>query len=182
HPKPWVDRVSQVVALAATLVLVVCAPLLMLLPLAGAPGGFVLIGLLALLLALPLIMRTAVAPAVTVDADGLTLRPMFWRDQRLPWSAVQAVRVFPLLPSEDAEVTRRIAVGRRNYRPAAGLMLVIPTLPPQYRIAGLLAGERGRPVVALTNRAHQDYDQLARAVLTYTDASAHDPELIQADS
>jgi hypothetical protein len=87
------------------------------------------------------------------------------------------VKVYPLLPSADAETTRRLTVGRIKYRPAAGIMLVIPGLPPQYRIAGFFAGERAAPIIALTNRAHADYERLVEAVLTFTDSRIHDPAL-----
>jgi hypothetical protein len=178
HPNTWIDRISQWVALIGAVILVAALPLMAVIVALGAPGGFLLVGLVALILSTPLIMRTAVTPAVSLDDDGLTLHPLFWRTQTIPWDAIQAVQTFPLLPSEDAEVTRKVAVGRRNYRPAAGLMLVIPSLPPAYRIAGFFAGVGGQPVIALTNRAHTDYEQLIRLILEKTDPDIHDDDLL----
>jgi hypothetical protein len=43
-------------------------------------------------------------------------------------------------------------------------MLVIPSLPAPYRIAGFLAGEGAKPVIALTTRTHSDYDALVEAI------------------
>lgn len=178
HPQPLVDRASQLIALTGAALLILAVPLLVLLVLIGAPGGFLLAAPVVLALALPLLMRTVIAPALTVSDEGLTLHPLFWRDQALPWEAVAAVKPFPLLPSADAEATRRIAVGRLNYSPADGVMLLLPGLPPLYRIAGWFAGERGQPVIALTNRAHRDYERLVKTVLAATNPDCHDPALL----
>jgi hypothetical protein len=177
HPKPTLNRLIQYGALAVTIVLAVSAPLQVIIALAVPAGLFVCSAFVTLLLAAPVLMLTAYAPAVTVDADGLTLQPAIWRERFVPWQNVQAVKRYPLLPAEEAEVTRRIAVGRQNYRPAQGIMLLIPELPPQYRIAGFFAGERAAPVIALTTRAHSNYDALMQTVLERTDPAIHDPEL-----
>ena len=181
HPRQRLDRAIQwgalvVVALIGVGVLGQIG--MALLAPSAALRALALFGAVATaLLAFPVLMLTAVAPAVSVDAAGITLQPAVWRARRIPWDAVRTVKPYPLLPIEDAEVTRRLAVGRRNYRPASGIMLVIPGLPPQYRIAGFLAGERAAPVIALTTRAHTHYDDLLRAVLSHTDPNIHDPEL-----
>lgn len=178
HPRPRLNRLLEAGALALTLLMAITAPLQVLLAMLAPGGLFVLSALFTLLLAAFVLMQTAVAPEVSVSADGLTLHPVVWRDRHLPWEAVRAVKVYPLLPAEDAETVRRVTVGRLNYAPAAGIMLVIPGLPPQYRIAGFLAGERGAPVVALTNRAHVDYLALVEAVLGHTAPATHDVELL----
>lgn len=179
HPRATLNRAIQYGALLVVVIMVIAAPLQVLLTLMGAPGGlFILSALFTLLLALPVLMLTANTPAVTVDDDTITLQPAIWKAQVVPWETVKAVKVYPLLPSADAEITRQLTVGKRRYRPAAGIMLVIPGLPPQYRIAGFFAGERAAPVIALTNRAHVDYEKLVKAVLNHTDPAIHDPELV----
>ena len=179
HPRAGLNRAIQYGALVVVAIMVISAPLQVLLTLMGAPGGlFVLSALFTLLLALPVLMLTAYAPAVHVDDEAITLQPAIWKEQIIPWDAVKAVKVYPLLPSADAEITRQLTVGKRKYRPAAGIMLVIPGLPPQYRIAGFFAGERAAPVIALTNRAHVDYEKLVQAVLSHTDPASHDPQLV----
>jgi hypothetical protein len=50
-------------------------------------------------------------------------------------------------------------------------------LPVQYRIVGFFAGVRSQPAVALTNRAHADYDKLVEIVLSNTDPAIHDADL-----
>ncbi len=177
HPKPALNRLIQFGAAGVSVLLIVAAFLQTLLSvLIGEGGAFFLSAILTLLLMLPVLMLTANAPAVTVSEGGLTLHPAVWKEHHIQWEAIQAVKVYPLLPSEDSEVTRRIAIGRKKYVPAAGIMLTIPKLPPQYRIAGFLAGERAVPIIALTNRAHTDYEQLVRAVLERTDPAIHDLE------
>jgi hypothetical protein len=179
HPSPTIDRISQIISFLGACLLLLALPLFLLLVLAGAPGGFLLVGVVAAVLSLPLLMRTAVAPALAINDDGLVLQPLIWRDVAVPWAAITAVTRFPLLPSEDAEVTRKIAVGRRNYNPADGIMLVIPALGWQYRIAGFFTGASGQPVIAVTNRAHTDYQALVKHILQYTDERIHDDELMQ---
>ncbi|MDX1991092.1 MAG: hypothetical protein SF029_01800 [bacterium] len=165
HPKPALNRMIQIGAMIAVVLLVIAAPLQVALLLIGAPGcGFILSAFLTLLLALPVLMLTAVAPGVTVSDEGITLKPTVWKERFVRWEDVQAVKPFPLLPSPESETNRKAVVGRRNYRPAEGIMLVIPGLPPQYRIAGFFAGERAQPIIALTSRAHSDYDKLVKVV------------------
>lgn len=177
HPRPWLNRAVQYGALVVVALMVASAPLQVLLTLAGAPDGFVLAALLTVLLAAPVLMLTAYTPAVSVDDDGITLHPVIWRDRFVAWDAIQAVKVYPLLPTPDMEAVRRIAVGRRKYRPAEGIMLVVPGLPPQYRIAGFFAGERAAPIVVLTNRAHTDYGRLLETVLDRTAPDIHGESL-----
>lgn len=179
HPNPTLNRAVQYGAVVVAGLMVISAPLQVLLSFAGAPGGgFLLAAILTLLLALPVLMLTAVAPAVTVSEGGLTIAPVIWKRQTIQWDDIQMVKNFPLMPTADMEVNRRYLVGRKNYSPADGIMLLIPSLPLQYRIAGIFAGERGTPIIALTNRAHTDYETLVKQVLTYTDETTHDPELL----
>ena len=70
----------------------------------------------------------------------------------------------PLLPPKEVEAERRLAVGRRKYRPAEGKMLINPALPLPYRFTGIFAGAGFTGVVALTNRTHTDYDALIKQV------------------
>ena len=180
HPKPVLKRLIEYGAIFVCIVLVLAAGLLLLLPLAGAPAGFLLASPITLLLLIPILMLTANAPAVTVSQQGLTLHPAVWKDQFVRWEEISAVDVYPLLPTSETEVTRRFVVGKRRYRPAEGIMLVIPSLSPVYRIAGFFAGTGMRPIIALTNRAHMNYDSLVGLILELTDPALHDPNLYDA--
>lgn len=177
HPKPALNRIIQYGALVVAVIMLVAALLQIVLAFFTPGGAFFVSAVLTLLLAAPVLMLTAYAPPVSVDESGITLLPLIWKDRFVPWKNITAVKIYPLLPGEESEITRRAAVGRQKYRPAAGIMLVIPGLPPQYRIAGFFAGERGAPIIALTNRAHTDYETLRRAVLNYTDATVQADEL-----
>lgn len=170
HPKPFINRMAQAIMLfSAVAILFAVFGSIILVLLVGAPEAFLLIGFVVALMIFPLLMQTAVAPAVTIQPEGLTIHPFYWKDQTIPWDEIAAVKVYPLLPSKDEEITRKYAVGKKNYRIAEGIMLIIPSLPPQYRIAGFFAGEHAKPVIALTNRAHTDYDELVKSVLNYID-------------
>jgi hypothetical protein len=178
HPKPLLNRLIQYGALVVVALLVISAPLQIILTLAGAPGGLVICSaFVSLALALPVLMLTAYAPAVTVDDAGVTLHPAIWKDRRVNWDDIAAVKVYPLLPSPDAEISRKLVIGKQKYRPADGILLIIPGLPAQYRIVGFFAGVRSQPAVALTNRAHADYDKLVEIVLSNTDPAIHDADL-----
>lgn len=178
HPKTNMNRLIQYGALVASVLLAITAPLQILLTLAGAPGGlFICSAFFTLILALPLLMLTALTPTVTVTEDALIVQPTIWKAHTIAWNEVTEVKVFPLLPAETEEIPRRVFVGRQKYRPAQGIMLVIPSLPIQYRIAGFLAGAGSQPIIALTNRAHQDYDDLLEAILMLTNPDCHDDDL-----
>ncbi len=168
HPKPNVDTFSQVMVLIGLGMMLISVLGMIVLVANGAPSGFLLLIPVMAALALPLIMRLSVTPAVTIDDAGLTIKPRFGKAHQIDWHQVEKVAPFPLLPSEDTEVVRRAAVGRSHYAVAQGLMLIIPSLPPRYRVAGWFAGEGGKPIIAITNRSHVNYDQLAQTVLNRT--------------
>lgn len=163
HPRPVQERLTQYGALALLVVMLLAALVQFALGLLGLPLVFIM-GLFTLLLAAPVVMLTTITPAVTVTPQGLLLKPVLWPGQSVAWDQIRAVKPNPLLPPAGAEIGRRTLAGRANYRPAEGLLLVIPSLPVYYRIAGLFAGEGFIGVIGLTNRAHSDYARLARVV------------------
>lgn len=168
HPNPAIQRWTHYVIATAMLVIVAAVPmqvaLALLIP--GAPLFYVT-AVLTLLLLLPLLMQSAAAPAVTISEEGITLQPILWKAQFVPWSAVHAIKPYPLLPPPDGETIRKVMVGRKSYRPAQGIMLVIPGLPLPYRATGFFTGEGFTSVVAFTNRTHQQYDQLVYNIRHY---------------
>jgi hypothetical protein len=46
-------------------------------------------------------------------------------------------------------------------------MLVIPSLPFQYRFTGVFTGEGFTGIIAFTNRTHTDYSRLVSLVKAY---------------
>jgi len=161
---------TQYGAAALLALIALSVPLQIVLAFAGAPV-FALTGLFTLLLAPFVLLLTTATPAVTVAPEGIMVQPRLWRTHSIPWHQVAAIKPYPLLPPADAEISRRYLAGRSRYRPAEGIMLVIPGLPAQYRIAGLLAGEGFRPVIAITNRTHAHYDVLVKKIRSFHDAA-----------
>ncbi len=163
HPRPWLDRITQYGAVVTLAIMLLSLPLQVLLAFSGA-RVMLWTAVLTLLLCPFMLMLTTSTPALTLSDAGFEMKPMFWRARFVPWAEVEAVKPFPLLPHTDAEVSRRVMTGKRRYRPAEGIMLVVPSLPAQYRIVGFLAGESGKPVIAVTTRTHTDYDKVVKQI------------------
>ncbi|HEX2619282.1 MAG TPA: hypothetical protein VHL11_04015 [Phototrophicaceae bacterium] len=165
HPRPALYRRAQYLTAAVIGLTLLAVPLQLALGLLirGAPLFFIT-AILTLLLVLPLLMQTTATPPVTVTNDGITLHPALWRERLITWDAIQSVKPYPLLPPADAEVMRKVMVGRKTYQPARGIMLVVPSLPWIYRAPGFFTGEGLTPVIALTNRTHTHYDDLVQEI------------------
>ncbi|MBK9125463.1 MAG: hypothetical protein IPM16_20390 [Chloroflexi bacterium] len=167
HPplSPHAYTVSQYGAAAAIAALTFSAPVQVLIALRVPGAGlFVVTAILSLLLTLPLFLLLRATPPVTTDDAGITLKPRVGRTLTIAWGDVHEVRPYPLLPPTDSEAVRRAAVGRRRYRVAEGIMLRCAGLPWPYRVVGWFAGEGFRPVFAVTNRSHAEYDRLKKEI------------------
>jgi hypothetical protein len=168
HPQAARQRTAHLAAGALILAMLFGVIGQVLLVISGIFTGVMLISAgVTLLLILPVIMLTTATPPVTLSAEGITVQPHLWRARFVAWGDVQALKAYPLLPPQDTEVLRRAAVGRKRYQAASGVMLIMPTLPLQYRVHGFFAGEGFTPVIALTNRTHQDYPELLRQLDNY---------------
>lgn len=168
HPRPLLNRVTQYGAALLLIALVFGA--VGLLAVALADQRFVMLAfgsVILLLLIPPVLMLTTISPPLTVAADGLTIRPTIWKPRHVAWADIHEMKDYPLLPPPDSEIGRKLVGGRKRYRPAAGKMLVIPSLPALYRVNGLFCGEGLTPVIAFTNRSHADYDRLLKKVSVY---------------
>lgn len=163
HPNPGLDRWVQRGALALAVLMGLAALALLVIGLLGLPL-MALAALVTLALIAPVLMLTAAAPAVSLSDEGLTIHPVVWPSRLIRWGDVRAIKDYPLMPPPGAEVERRVFVGRKKYRAPAGRMLIVPSLPVQYRFTGLFAGEGFTPVIAITNRTHTDYDRLIRVI------------------
>ena len=169
HPNPTLDRITQYGALALVAIMLFAALAQIVLAITVRPALlFIMTAVITILLIPFVLMLTASTPGVTVSKEGLKIEPLVWKTQFIPWRDVKAIKYYPLLPQAGAEVSRKAMVGRKNYRPAEGIMLVIPSLPAQYRITGLLAGEGFTSVIGVTTRTHGDYDRLTEKIYTYT--------------
>jgi MFS family permease len=168
HPRPRLDGLIQWGSAALAGALVFGALLCALTALALGLPLMMIAALFALGLACAALLPTTAAPAVTLTERELIARSRVWGRHAAPWSAVGAPKPYPLLPPAGAEIMRRALVGRKRYRPAQGVLIRVRTLPLPYRIHGWFAGEGFAPAIALTNRAHRDYDRLVDAVMRRT--------------
>ena len=134
---------------------------------------FVVMAILILLLSVPLFMGLLNTPPIVISDEGVTIQGFMGRETQIEWHEIQGVNDYPLLPQANQEIIKQYLVGRKKYRAAEGIMLIIPSLPVLYRFAGFLAGEGGQPIIALTNRQHTDYDILKQRILSNTDPSTH---------
>lgn len=168
HPNPGWHRLTQSGALALLVVMLAAVAGQIIIGLLDARFLlFVLSGLFTLALTPAVLLATVATPPVTIAPEGLTIQPVIWRERFVPWSAVRAVKDYPLLPPSDAEVGRRLMVGRLKYRPAEGKMLLIADLPRIYRVTGFFTGEGLTPVIAVTNRTHAEYAKLLHKIEIY---------------
>lgn len=176
HPNPIQGRIRLMGSIALIIVMVLASLGLLLLAFTLGAPLFAIMALLVLLLIAPVVMLLVNTPPLIISPEGLRLQTL--RGERLiPWQAVVRVRRYPLLPTPEQESGRRLLVGRNRYVPAQGIMLTIPQLPFAYRIAGLLAGENGAPVVVFSNRTHTDYDVLVERIRHFAHAATiHDQE------
>ncbi|PJF33824.1 MAG: hypothetical protein CUN57_01140, partial [Phototrophicales bacterium] len=159
HPNPRLYRLTQWLMFVVLCVVIVTVPLQLLIAVMYPKAVlFYLLALITLGLSAPLILYLTVTPTVSIHETGLTVHPFIGKSHLIDWEDVQAVKDYPLLPRQNHEVNKRLVVGRKRYKQAEGIMLIVPCLPMVYRVGGFFAGERGRKIIALTNRTHTDYD------------------------
>ena len=174
HPNPTAYKLTQWLILLATVVILLSVPLQILIAVIYPQAVlFYLMAVITLMLTAPLLLYLTVTPTVSLDDAGLTVHPFIGKSHYIDWDAIQAVQDYPLLPRQSHEVNKRLVVGRKRYKQAEGIMLITSQLPMVYRVGGLFAGERGRKIIALTNRTHDDYDHLVRQVKKHTGKAAN---------
>ena len=169
HPSPVIDRLTQYGALAfIALALLLLIGQLALAAVGVAPIAIVLTAITLLALLPGALWLTTATPPVEVESDGLIIAPLIWPRRRVAWADVRTVIPYPLLPEPQSERARQAMVGRRKYRPAEGMLLLIPALPWYYRFTGFFSGVGFTPAIALTNRTHRDYETLILEVRAHT--------------
>lgn len=167
HPNMSLYKIQQI-ALIAILILAVFASLMLLVVavMLSAPL-FIIMSVLVLLLAMPMLMALVNTPPVTIREEGLLLERFIGGNYLIAWDDIEAIEPYPLLPHAEQEILKQYLIGRKKYRAAEGIMLIVPSLPLPYRIAGILATAERKPVIALTNRAHSDYYELKDSIMHY---------------
>jgi hypothetical protein len=159
HPNPRLHTLQERGAAVLAAVMLIAA-LLSLLIAFNEPRLILMVGvsIVLVLLATPVLMVTAASPALEVTDEALVLHSRVWPRRAVPWSRIRAITPHPLLPPPDSETLRRAAVGRTNYQPARGVLIIVPSLPLPYRFSGLFAGQGFTGALALTSRTHARYD------------------------
>ena len=178
HPNRLLYKVQQVALLASLIASLFASVMLIVVALLLSTPLFVIMSLLVLLLSAPLLMALVNTPPVTITDEGLILQPFIGNERHIPWQAIEHIEAYPLLPQANQEILKQYLIGRKKYRPAEGIMLIVPSLPLPYRIAGLLTGTGGMPLIAFTNRTHQDYETLTHRIMHYASHAIHDNSLI----
>ena len=164
HPHPQWNRIKQIGYLLLLGGILIAVLACLYLGLALSSLWFWVIAVLFGLMATPPLMGLYTSPTITLTPDGMELTPRFGYRHVLGWDDVEAIKPFPLLPRPEQEIVYRLVLGKKRYEPAEGMMLVSTQLPWVYRVAGFFAGERGKGVIALTNRSHQRYQTLVKQI------------------
>ena len=167
HPNKALYKLQQISLLILLIVAVVASLMLIVVAFILSAPLFVIMSLLLLLLSAPLLMALVNTPPVTITDEGLILEPFIGNQRPIAWHDIERIEAYPLLPQPDQEILKQYAIGRNKYRAAEGIMLIVPSLPLPYRIAGLLAGANRKPIIAFTNRSHSDYDTLTHRITRY---------------
>ncbi len=175
HPNSTTYRITQILVLIGLIVLLLTIPLqIMIAVLFPQAMLFYMSAIITLLFVAPLLLYLVTTPTVSLSAEGMTIHPFIGKPHHLTWDEIDRVAYYPLLPRQNHEVNKRLVVGRKRYKPAEGIMLISSKLPQVYRIGGFFAGERGRKIIALTNRTHTNYDYLHKQVIKQTQTDLND--------
>jgi hypothetical protein len=160
-------RIRRLINWLLMLSLVIVAVVLVIEIILGLVAGplFLMMALFTAILLIPLLMRTVLHPEIELTADGLTLHPMIWEAQFVPWVAFERQVEHPLLFNNEG--TGRLLHGKR-YRPREGMVIVISDsagLSSLYRLVGSLAGAGNRTAFAISSTTHTDYEALRDTII-----------------
>lgn len=105
-------------------------------------------------LSLPLFLLTSLYPGVVVYEQGVELQPFGFRPSQLAWDDLVAITEHTMLKPAPPSKLRRTA--------QTGTMIIVQSdkLPFPYKIVGLIAGIGWKPVFAISNKTHTDYESL----------------------
>lgn len=110
-------------------------------------------------LSTPLFLITSLHPAITVEENGLRLKPLVFPASFVRWEAIQQITKHTLLKPPPPSKLHRLTPHEGD------MLLVLPnTLPWHYRMVGWMAGHGFTPVFAISNRTHVDYERLRDTV------------------
>ncbi len=162
HPHPLLRRVVGWIALAGIIGIVFGAIGLLIIGLIyGLPLMVLMIPFL-LGMMIPLIILTAIHPEITVQDEGVHIKPLIWKSRLVAWEQLTALADHSLMkpppPSRQQKLTGRPVV--------KGQMILVEkgALGWPFRVVGFAAGHGTTPVFAISSKTHRDYDQLYQAL------------------
>jgi hypothetical protein len=100
----------------------------------------------------PVLLLTSLHPAIDVYEEGLQVTPLIWKSHFIPWESLSHLTRHRLLGPPPPE--------RSGKKEVEGLMIVGDHGKWHFRVVGIFAGQRGKPVFAISDRTHQDYNKL----------------------
>lgn len=117
-------------------------------------------------LLIPLVLQSVLHPEIKLNADGLWLRPMLWREQFVPRQALLRCVPHPLISASEANAAlERWLFGRKHRRREGYAILVArDALPLPYRLLARLANAPHAAAFAISNTTHRNYDELCQAI------------------
>jgi hypothetical protein len=166
YPRPLVRRIASCLVAVGSALAVVSIAVEIFLALFVSP---LLCGIafFTAILAIPLLQRSVLHPEISVVDGGLSVQPMIWRAQFVPWDSVAEIVTHPLVYNDEA--MGRLLHGK-GYRPRQGIVVIVKPeagLWPVYRLVGALAGAGNRPGFALSSTTHTDYETLVQTIQAF---------------
>lgn len=100
----------------------------------------------------PVLLLTSLHPAIDVHEEGLQVTPLVWKSHFVPWQDLSHLTRHRLLGPPPTE--------RSGKKEVEGLMIVGRQGKWHFRVVGIFAGQSGKPVFAISDRTHQDFNTL----------------------
>lgn len=169
-PHPLIRRAAaRLIAISLLLALIACLAQIVL-ALSIAPL-FIGTAFFTAVLTVPLLLQSVLHPEVITTRDGLILRPMLWRSQAVPWTAIRTITAHPLIYND--EVVGRHLHGK-HYRPREGMIIVLrwdTAVLPLYRLVGSVAGVGNVPAFGISSTTHKGYEELLACIQSHLEIS-----------
>lgn len=151
HPQPRRQRLVEIIAALALLGVIIGTLGLLIIGIAYKLILMLLMIPFLLGLSASLLLLTSLHPQITVEEEGLWLKPLVFRRSFVQWQDLRLVKHTLISPPPPSKFKTREA--------QEGEMLQVPPskLPKHYCIVGLIAGYGFTPIFAISNRTHLDY-------------------------
>ncbi|MCQ3930978.1 MAG: hypothetical protein DPW16_11010 [Chloroflexi bacterium] len=162
HPHPVLRRMVGWLALAGMIGILFGAVGLLI---AGLTYGLsLMILMIPFLLGMifPLIILTALHPQITLQEEGVQIKPLVWKTRLVSWEQLTGLTDHSLMkpppPARQQNLTKRPVT--------KGQMILVEkgALGWPFRIVGFAAGHGTTPVFAISSKTHRDYDQLLQTL------------------